>query len=78
MAVSTPGVLSLLVHRDNLKTGSNPEGEGWTNTEQVITATGGYFEVFAKQHDIGNFRLTTGGPWPYILMSEGIIEVKKD
>lgn len=69
--------LYLLVHHDNLKSGSKPEADGWSRTEHVVPVTGRHFEVFEKEHETGTYQLTTRGPWPYILMSEGSIVVQK-
>ena len=76
--VTTQCRLYLLVHSDNLKTGSKPEEERWKKLESTVTASGGFFHVFEKEHKPGKFELSTRGPWPYMLMSEGQIEVKKE
>ena len=70
--------LFLLVHSDNVKSGSKPGEEGWKKLESTVVASGGFFHVFEKEHRIGEFELSTQGPWPYILMSKGEIEVKKE
>ena len=55
-------LLYLLVHSDNLKSGSNPQAEQWKETEHRIIASGGFFVVFEKEHKKGNYELTTQGP----------------
>lgn len=70
--------LYLLVHRDNLKSGSKPEADGWSRTEHTVTVTGAHFDIFEKEHAVGIYQLSTRGPWTYILMSEGSIVVQKN